>query len=345
MVGHMLKLRLVALLAVLAAAPAPGRAGEISLSPAKVADLWRLHWPRYASRYVALDQGDYAPCLKYDRRYPSSRRVSVQKVKGSTRKTKKQRTKVGTVTRERETSVTTSDADAKAYARALPALAVGEYGFIRGCTVKEVLGAEAMLVSDVLLIDPAEQWPDDKEVRASRKYQKRAELLKLQRSREFRAPLKLIGFDTRGLEAGAYWAGDDSRQERQGVQIAIVRSELPAKSHSRSGTRARVGKKRILVAVPAQRLQLEKLSEDQFRQMLALHDFNDEQFVRLVLEQSRKRPEDTETWVIHIIEQSTPEAPPEAPPEVPTDAATEHAPDDEAKEEHADEEETRRSEH
>ena len=159
MIRPNLVLRSLALTAALSWAPlsAPAQSRPIVLSPAQIGDLWRLHWPRYASRYVTLEGGDYAPCAKYSRRYPSSRHVSTQKVKDSTRKTKKQRTRVGSTSLERRTSVRTSDADARVYARALPAMSVGEYGFISGCTVTEVLGPGAMLVADVLLIDPDDE--------------------------------------------------------------------------------------------------------------------------------------------------------------------------------------------
>ena len=310
----------VALIFACGAAAASAQDDEIKLSPARIGDLWHAHWPRYAARYIALDDGTFVPCLHYNRRYPSSRHVSTEKVKDSTRRTKTKRTKIGTMELKRRVATRTTDADAKAFARALPAMKVGEYGYIRGCTVTEVLDPRTMLVEDIVLIDPEDVPGADRREKTPRKYQKRAELLKLQRSREFRKPLKLLGFDARGLEPEDYWTGDDRTQQREGVQIAIVRKEDLARSRKKPRRRARRSRKQILVAVPAERFRLEKLSETQFRDMLALHGFDEEQFVRLVLEQHRKRADDAEAWVMRIIAQAKPQPAPHDEDETPEDA-------------------------
>ena len=297
------------------AAPALAQDREVRLSPGRINDLWQMHWPRYANRYIVMGEHDYAACYKYERSYPSSRRVSQGKVKESTRRTRKERSRLGSANLVRRTTTFTSDADAKAYARALPATAVGEYGYIQGCTITEVLGPNEMLVRDIMLVDP-EIIPESKERgKVNRRYEKRAELVELQECRNFKTYLKLTGFDARGIEPDFFWTGDDRRRHKDGVQIAIVRREQSSKtSKKRTRRPSRRGRREVLVAVPAERLRTEKLTEDQFAEMLDQRGFDKERFVRLVLEQHRKRAENAEVWVLRILEETAP-PPPEGTPE------------------------------
>jgi len=197
-----------------------------------------------------------------------------------------------------------------------------------------------MLVDDVMLIDP-EDVPGHKDRKqVSSRYRKRAELLELQRDRGFRKTLKLVGFDTRGLEPDRFWKGQNRKQERDGIQIAIVRSEQATKARKRSRRSSRRRRKELLVAVPAERLRREKLSEEQFRQMLSQRGFDDKSFVQLVLEQSRKRTDDAEVWVIRILEQAALPPPEQDPEQEPAPDPTETEPVDEAVPEDDQEEET-----
>ena len=75
---------------------------------------------------------------------------------------------------------------------------------------------------------------------------------------------------------------------------------------------SRRGRRETLVAVPAERFRTGKLTEEQFTEMLDQRGFDKESFVRLVLEQHRKRADDAEVWVIRILEETAP--PPPAPP-------------------------------
>ena len=90
--------------------------------------------------------------------------------------------------------------------------------------------------------------------------------------------------------------------------------------------------------MPAERLRNEKLTEDQFREMLEQRSFDEEAFVRLVLEQSRKHPGDEAmVWVIRILEQGAPPPPTAEPDEEPDGEKPdkETDPDDVEKEEPA----------
>ena len=40
------------------AAPVWAQQREVRLSPARIGDLWRMHWPRYAVRYIAMGEHD-----------------------------------------------------------------------------------------------------------------------------------------------------------------------------------------------------------------------------------------------------------------------------------------------
>lgn len=83
------------------------------------------------------------------------------------------------------------------YARAIPKLAVGEFGNVPACTILQVLGSDAVLVHKVAALDR----PKD-------------------------TIIKLVGFDTSGLVDDQLWTGtlppDDGGKGRGGVNIAII---------------------------------------------------------------------------------------------------------------------------
>jgi len=313
-----------------------------SISETQVRDLWRMHWPRYASLYVSVGD-DFTPCAKYDRRYDSSRKLTVGKVKSATRQTRTVRIgdsaisssdsgettpiRGAMMTREEISQIPTDDADA--IVKSIPDLKVGEFGFIAGAKVVEVLGPLEMIVEEIKLIDETKLAQDmDKvrqdlarkstarndrravDVQVDYRFQMRKRLLEAQGDREFqKVKLKIVGFDTNGFEKGMTWPGPDKTRREDGIQIAIVKTDpMP---ETEGATRARYRRRsreieQILVAIPASRFQFRELSEEQFKQILQQRGFDETRFVQLILEQAPKRGDDTEEWVIRALEQSKP---------------------------------------
>lgn len=305
----------------LAAAPRDPAQTEPPLSPAQIRDLWRLHWPRYAARYVSLDD-DFAPCAKYDRDFPSSRRLTDARIKAETRQTRTVPF-AGNMTRRQTVDIPSEDAST--FSSAIPALAVGEYGFFRVCTIERILGPLEMIVKDVQVIDPEDlEKQKDKErqeihrrntaradlramqVQVDFRFQKRDELLALQKQEAFKPKVKLVGFSTAGLEPDMKWRGENDKQRKEGVAIAIVTKQpMPEPTTTRRISRRDPRpSEEVLVAVPAERLKFREMDEDKFRQMLAARGYDEEKFVRLVLAEKAKTADGAEEQVIAILEQA-----------------------------------------
>ncbi len=309
-------LLLVAILAAPASAPV-----DVNLSDAKISDLWRMHWPRYAARYVPLAEHDYAPCAEYDRDFPSSRKTTVDKVRQSTKVTR--RTSTGFIVRDRTSRIPSDDAEA--WVRSIPRLDVGEYGYILRAKVLAVLGPTEMVVEDIRLVDAGEI--KERKQKLARKlgkrstargssrsvetqikwaFQNRNKLLEAQNDKDFDRPVKLVGIDTEGLTKGDRFPIHRRGEDDHGVQIAIVRAERRKRSSSTRRTKSRYSTRRrssaLLVAVSGERFRFRELEEPQFVELLEQRGYDKQQFVEMVLRQMRKDSRGAGERVIRSLE-------------------------------------------
>jgi hypothetical protein len=326
------------ILAILLLIALPLGAQPIELSDAAVGDLWQRHWPRFASLYVKV--GDqYAACGKYKHDFPSSRHITVEQVRDMTVRQRVER--YGSIMTRRE-NIHIPREDAYAVVNALPQLAVGEYGYIQGATVVEVISESEMIVDHVQLIDERAvardkaATRDDLERRSSARssrraidtqlewlFQNRDQLIEQQDEDAFEdVRVKLVGFDTRGLDEGDHWTGETERPARgvdapdDGIPVAIVAAEQPPQTESRS-RRSRRRRQRsepdILIAVHAERLRGRELDEDQFVEMLERRGYDRTKFVQLVLEQKRQFLDEADPRIVEILEAARPK--PQTEPE------------------------------
>jgi len=293
----------------------------VDMSSAMVDDLWRVHWPRYASLYISLDDG-YAPCAKFDRNFPSSRLTLAENLRQTTKRSK--RVTLGNFKQTKTAMIPI--ADASAYANALPELQVGEYGYIHSSRIEKILGPTAMIVKDVRLIG-VKQLNKDKKKKRRRlqnrstarnstravdtqidwQFQKRDKLVDLQESSDFNRRLKIVGFDTQGRTEDERWPLTDENNMEDGVQIAIVK-ELPASRRKRSSSRLSLGRSKkatgLLVAVHAQRFRFRELEEKQFIELLEKRGFDKKGFVKLVLLQKKRKSKGSQARIIATLEQA-----------------------------------------
>jgi hypothetical protein len=314
----------------------PVVAQPAALSEAAVRDLWRHHWSRFASLYIKVGD-EYAACGKYRFNFPSSRHVTVEQVLDMTERQRVERT--GPIMTRRQT-IHIPREDAYAVVNALPRLAIGEYGYIQGATIVEVLSASEMIVDHIQLVDKHAIEHDkaaarnDLERRATGRssrraaetqiewmFQNRDRLIEQQDENDFEdTKLKLVGFDTRGFEEDDHWTGAAERPALgvdaadHGVAIAIVAAEAPPQTESRRRSRSRRRRRSepdVLIAVQADRLRGRELDEDQFADMLARRGYDREMFVRLVLEQKRQFLDEGDERVVDILEAARPKQQPQ----------------------------------
>jgi hypothetical protein len=135
----------------------PGRAEDFfdaadpqpaATAPARRSDRFR----RYAQaigRYYAPFEGGYVCVPGYDPRYPSSRGMTL--TEAIVKLTRTEESGGGVVVQR--TAIRPDRAEAQALAMALPRLAVGQYGWVRGATVDQVVGPTDMVLKDLTLID------------------------------------------------------------------------------------------------------------------------------------------------------------------------------------------------
>ena len=123
----------------------------LETDPRRITALWNSHWRLYGSKFIPVGD-DYAACPAFDIRYPSSTHMRVSDLMRE--KTEQQKVSSGGFVKTY--TIKPDENDVEAYARALPKLALGEYGYIHSAKVDKVLGPDAMIISDVWLVDADE---------------------------------------------------------------------------------------------------------------------------------------------------------------------------------------------
>jgi len=102
-----------------------------------------------------------------------------------------------------------------ARAKMIPAMEVGHYGFINSVRISQILGEEEMVVTELMLIPRSELGYDRTE---ENKY--RWELVDRQEQIVGKS-YRLLGFSTRGLEAGVTYFGP----QKKGMQVAVLSTD------------------------------------------------------------------------------------------------------------------------
>ncbi len=248
-------------------------------------DNWRRNHGRFARAVLADNAGGYFVLPMYDRRYPSSTAKTVSAARAElTRRVKESMYGSGSMVHTR--IIQPPQAEAEALAMMLPALEVGQYGYIHSAEVVEVLGPDEMIVEDIWLIDEramdearraderrAKDADNTREV-IDAMYEQREALADRQDERDFRrATVRLKGFHTAGTMRGQRWLGPDEK----GLQIAVVGKEA-------YGPERRP--KFRLLAMPPDAFG-EGVSETQFIELLEQRGLTPTQFVELIMEQHR----------------------------------------------------------
>lgn len=263
---------------------------------------WKRHWRNYARRCVQVGNRFYT-CGLYESQYPSSRGVTAQMVREKTSVEIKERSGTNVTIRRHLTRL---NEEIDIVTKALPAMAVGQYGWIHSAKVELIGNASGMIVDDVWVIDTEEykRQKDEEEEKIERvlkgrdasevldwRFEFRDAAYKSQRDRAWRRPIKLLGFSTIGLQKDQRWIGKTNPRptDKPGVEIAIVDEEEPESKSSRPSSRKRDG---MLVAVPLDLFKRGITDEKQFLELLKSKGFTKEKFVELVLEERRANARD-----------------------------------------------------
>ncbi len=256
---------------------------------------WKRHWRNYARRCVQVGNRFYT-CALYETQYPSSLGMSTQMFREKTAIEVKQRSGTNVTIRRH---LKRPNEEVIIATESLPAMAVGQYGWIHSGEIKVIGNATGMIVDDVWLIDPnvLKKQMKEEEEKVERlisgrdasevlewRFVFREAAYERQRDRAWRRPVKLLGFSTLGLQKDQRWTGKANPRptDKPGVKIAIVDEEKPEKSSS--SRRRREG---MLVAVPLDLFKRGITDEKQFIELLKAKGFTKEKFVDLVLEERR----------------------------------------------------------
>ena len=254
---------------------------------------WKRNWKNFARRVVKI--GDqYYTLAAYSPLYPSSRGMTIQQLRSKTAKSIADR--FGQNVKIRRHLIRPAD-ELRASAEALPELRIGNYGHLVSGEVAAVLGADVMVLEDVWLVDEKKldedkdkdeeklrrQNVDRSEVRkiVEWKYEYREQLEDRQGDRDFRVPLKLIGFSTAGVAKGDRWLGVKDK----GFDVAIVTSVVIS---SRRSSRS----KPLLVGIPLIKFNTPLSSETSFLSYLKDRGFDKKKFVDLFVQEHQANPRD-----------------------------------------------------
>jgi|GEM_PF-4184408 len=283
-------------------------ADQIKISDAQVNSLWPVHWPRYADRYLKLDD-DLVASAHYDTRYPSSSGVTMHEVlQGAMRKMRIQIFS----NLVKDVRYTIPRAEAEAVAKVIPDLALGEYGYIHSAEVVQVLGPDEMVVKDVWLIDEQSLQKQMEQSRgqsrratrttrtAGNEFLRRRELVDRQDDSVYQQTHRIRKFPTRGLAVGERWYGTD---RGQGIQVAVVAiDESLSKSSSRSSRFRRRSKSNHFIMIPAQLFSPQQVNEEQFLSVLTEADLGKQQFIATILEVQPSQRDKTVGLLIESVE-------------------------------------------
>ncbi len=249
---------------------------------ARTYELWERHWRLYAQRCAEFE-GEYICSPAYDRRYPSSAGITVRQAEVEL--SEKVKVRAGGMVRTK--TVKMPIGEARAMALPIPALTVGQYGYLSSVEVDGVRGPKSMQVADVYLIDPVSLRNDYKADRAKARqaddpsaaadvleymYSRRVALSERQKLKAHKNTVfRLEGFSTRGLTEQQRWEGPRG----EGIQILIFGQEV-------YGSERRP--RRRLVAVAVDQIKW-GLDEDTFIKLLAARGLDPAGFVARVMEE------------------------------------------------------------
>ncbi len=254
---------------------------------------WQRHWKNYARRCIKLRDAYYT-CATYEPQFPSSRGITTV---GLRQKTSREVTERKGLNLTVKRNLVKPNEEIDLGAKALPEMAIGQYGFIHSAEVLDILGPDEMVIAGVRLVDPREVQAQrererekllkqnvnraDLSVIIDWQFEFRDEYLRKQSDRSFRVPIKLRGYSTLGLAKGDRWNGKDGPP-----QIAIVGEEVgEAKSKLRRPTS-------ILLAVPADSFMRGIGDEKEFIAMLESRGFTKTTFTQLLIDEKKMNPTD-----------------------------------------------------
>lgn len=285
--------RLCVVASLLAAAIVHPAAAQ-DLTPIQTDLYWKRTWKNYARRCIQLNDRFYS-LAAYEPQYPSSRGTTIALLRAKTSKEITER--VGNNLTIRKHLVRPNE-ELKTAAEALPEMAAGHYGRLHSGEVIAILGPDEMVIADSWLIDAdavrRQQDEDEERLKLlnvpSRDistivewvYEHREQLMEKQRDRQFRQPVKLIGFSTVGLAKGDRWRGPRG----DGIDLAVAGSYVP--ESRRNNTRNR----EVLFAVPVSRFALGLEDEAQFIAYLKSHGYDQRKFVELYVKENLANPRD-----------------------------------------------------
>lgn len=97
-------------------------------------------------------------------------------------------------------------------AKIIPAIDVGHFGYIHSATITDIIGPDEMIIESIILITMQDVGKTNNTLRKK--------LFERQKQYDKRT-YRLLGFDTKGLEAGQTFAGPDDK----GVHLAVMSTD------------------------------------------------------------------------------------------------------------------------
>lgn len=268
---------------------APSFAADVELEA-----QWQKHWRNYARRCVKLGD-EFFSCAAYNANFPSSRGVTLDALRQKTAKEVTE--KAGANVKVRKYLIRPFD-ELDLAAKALPELALGQYGYVHSAEVLEIKSSDVMMVTNLWLIDAealkaAREKEEQRLLKAGADrgdmrtvldwvFESRDAAADRQRGKDFRTPLLVKGLSTAGLAKGDRWQGPADK----GIELAIVsQTQVP----SRPGSSRTVA---APVAVPVSLFARGLTEESEFLAYLKSRGQTKETFVALVTEIKKQFPTD-----------------------------------------------------
>ncbi len=243
--------------------------GDTITEPERVERLFSQYARLLGREYVKAGD-DYMPInhINFNRLYPSSKQETVAAV--TKRLTKVELVRDGIITRR--VTVKPVPAEAQAVAMALPNITPGNYGYVHSAEVTKVLGPEDMLVKEMWLVDYDTIRGTDYKHRVQRD-----KLYRQQRGFDNKV-FRIVGHDTKNVTVGQRIGMTGSRGKP--LQLAIIKTEDNPGGDFFNRTRT--------VAVLADRIQVNRVGEEEFAKLLDKRSLTKTDLVNIVMEARRE---------------------------------------------------------
>ncbi|MEO0474524.1 MAG: hypothetical protein AAF085_00955 [Planctomycetota bacterium] len=204
----------VVLLAGWLATPAEAQRREDPLAELTSAQkrVFQNYTRLYCQQFFRFEENRFVLLPNYERQRENSTGKTYKQAVEEMTVVKQERRRTSLGTKMMSVKYPPPSAEVIMAARVIPAIEVGHYGFVNSVTIKEIVGADEMIVSNIELVPRSELGSGNNSLRKAA-YER-------QKQYAFKS-YRVLGFNTDSLKAGDKYYGP----RKKGLQLAVMSTD------------------------------------------------------------------------------------------------------------------------